>query len=198
MNCPYCGKEILATDGFCEHCDAYIGAQTRKVNGETPSVSSAPVAPKPQTPRLKAGEIRCGNCRQIISKSAILCPHCGKMPNIENVAPIKGNRMEGFKGALWGVIISEVGGLILSMMSGLIEDIGVTRQVISYLGMFSMLLLACGVASLVLGVRSIKIFKSAFAECKPIATQVLGVISLILGILITISAVGILFAVVSV
>ena len=106
--------------------------------------------------------------------------------------------MDGFKGALWGVIISEVGGLILSMMSGLIEDIGVTRQVISYLGMFSMLLLACGVASLVLGVRSIKIFKSAFAECKPIATQVLGVISLILGILITISAVGILFAVVSV
>lgn len=199
MNCPYCGKEVLATDGFCEHCDGYIGAQTRKVNGETPSAPVPPVPPKPQTPPLKAGEIRCGNCKQVIPKSSILCPHCGKMPNLESVAPItNGNRMEGFKGALWGVIIGNLSAVFMELMSGLIEEFGVRRKILTYLGFFSMLSLGCGVASLVLGVRSIKIFKNAFAECKPVATLVLGIISLVMGIVITAVSALILFAVINI
>ena len=193
MNCPYCDKEVLATDGFCEHCDGYIGAQTRKTNGEQ---ATPPVVSTPKTPPLRANEIRCGNCKQVIPKSSILCPHCGKMPNLESVSPVvNGNRMEGFKGALFGVIIGELGGMLLSMASGLVEEFGVTNSALNTFRFLCVLILACGIASLVLGVRSIKIFKAAFAECKPIATQVLGIISLILGIVLTAVAVLVLLMV---
>ena len=59
--CPFCGKEVKNTDGFCEHCDAYLHS----------SNSSS-----------KSTKKQCNNCKSYIPKSSAFCPNCGKNPNM--------------------------------------------------------------------------------------------------------------------
>lgn len=91
MICKYCGKEIQATDGFCEHCDAYLGK---------PNATKT----KPM-PALK----RCRSCLSIIEKSCFCCPVCGKIADTAPV-PKKSNEDEG---SFWlGFILSCTLGII--------------------------------------------------------------------------------------
>ena len=70
MNCPYCGKEVTATDGFCEHCDAYLG----KKSGTAKAKAGTKVV-------VKAGEstIACKNCGKIVPENSFYCPYCHKI-----------------------------------------------------------------------------------------------------------------------
>ncbi len=71
MFCQYCGKEIKSTDGFCEHCDAYVG----KPETTTPTPTTSATTATPETKMCMA-------CGRNIPKSSFYCPKCGKMANM--------------------------------------------------------------------------------------------------------------------
>ncbi len=80
MICPYCKKEMQATDGFCEHCDAYVGNL-----GKAKPAEKQVIAVKKEEPRrtLRPGEQYCSKCGYPVDRLALSCPHCNS-----NMRPI--------------------------------------------------------------------------------------------------------------
>ena len=72
MVCKWCGKETKATDGFCEHCEGYVG----KTGTEAPK--SVNVVSQQKTNNEKRLKI-CKSCFSQIEENKIYCPVCGKM-----------------------------------------------------------------------------------------------------------------------
>lgn len=67
MFCKYCGKEVQSTDGFCEHCESYLGS-------DAPAKTT--IDPTPQPTKT------CMACGRQIPKEKFYCPICGQMANM--------------------------------------------------------------------------------------------------------------------
>ena len=78
MTCPFCGKEVKSEDGFCEHCEGYIG----NVQGYQRKVVVKQVEKK--APPKKEETKSCGACRQTIPKSSVYCPKCGRLSSVDS------------------------------------------------------------------------------------------------------------------
>lgn len=103
MICKYCGKETQTNDGFCEHCEAYVG-----------NPNATPAKP---APALKI----CKSCFSKIDKNHFYCPVCGK---IADTAPApqtsstystsNSNESEGsfWLGFLLGFVLGVIGIII--------------------------------------------------------------------------------------
>jgi len=145
----------------------------------------------------------CRFCGKELEENAAFCGNCGApvgnktAEKSEKVAepffaeekplPAVNPRMEGFGKALTGTILSFVGMVLFFVVCALIVgaeeynyyyDYTYVREEDLIAALFLLLgAIALGVVSVVFGVKSIKTFKNAQGQ-KPIATLILGIISL--------------------
>ena len=96
MTCPFCGKEVKSEDGFCEHCEGYIGNVQGYQRKEVVKQVEKKAPPKKEETKT------CGACRQTIPKSSVFCPKCGRLSSVDS--PYYGFSMNGM--AIAGFVLS--------------------------------------------------------------------------------------------
>ncbi len=151
MFCRFCGKELEDDSVFCGNCGAPVGKEKAPVKKEQEVVEPFFVKEEPAPVRE---------------------PFFAEEKPLPAVNP----RMVGFGKALTGTILSFVGMVLFFII---FEIILWACCYDDYMAAFVLLLgtIALGVVSVVFGVKSIKTFKNAQGQ-KPIATLILGIISL--------------------
>ena len=96
MICPFCGKEVKSEDGFCEHCEGYVGNVQGYQRKEVVKTVEKKAPPKKIETKV------CGACRQTIPKSSVFCPKCGRLSSVDS--PYYGFSMNGM--AIAGFVLS--------------------------------------------------------------------------------------------
>ena len=69
ITCPFCGKEVKSRDGFCEHCEGFIGKKKEPT----------------QNKEIKKQTKICLSCKNEIDKNAFYCPICKKISGIGRI-----------------------------------------------------------------------------------------------------------------